>query len=207
MKNNKLNTSIKISLLGCIAFLLMYIEIPLPIFPSFLRIDIGDLPALIGAFAFGPVAGVLVEFFKNVLYLIFKGNTAGIGEAANFIVGSVLVFSAGLVYKKNKSKKGAFIGLLVGGVAMTLVGAVLNYYVFLPLYETVLGFKVSAVVGMGSAVNHNVTNLNSFIVWIIVPYNLLKALVVCIMTLAVYKSVSPLLHREIKAQKLASKKS
>jgi riboflavin transporter len=207
MKNNKLNTSIKISLLGCIAFLLMYIEIPLPIFPSFLRIDIGDLPALIGAFAFGPMAGVLIELVKNVLYAIFKGNTALIGETANFIIGSVLVFSAGIMYKRNKNKKGALLGLLVGGLAMTLAGAILNYFVFLPLYETILGFKISAVVGMGAALNHNIKDLNTFIIWVIIPYNLIKVIVVSVVTLAVYKSVSPVLHREIKAQNIAAKRS
>lgn len=207
MKTSKLNTSIKISLLGAIAFLLMYIEIPLPIFPSFLRIDIGDLPALIGAFAFGPMAGVLVELVKNILYAIFKGNTALIGETANFIIGAILVYSAGIVYKSNKTRKGAFAGLLVGALTMTAAGAILNYFVFLPLYEKILGFKISAVVGMGAAINHRITNLNSFIVWIIVPYNLLKAFVVSIVTLAVYKSVSPILHREFTAQKIAAKKS
>jgi riboflavin transporter FmnP len=195
MKDNKLNKLIKISLLGCIAFILMYIEIPLPIFPSFLRIDIGDLPALLGAFAFGPMAGVLVELVKNILYAIFKGNTALIGESANFVIGSVLVYISGIIYKKKKTKKGALLGLLVGGIAMTIAGAVLNYFVLLPLYETVLGFKISAVVGMGAAINHNVKDLNSFIIWIIVPYNILKVFVVSVVTLAVYKSLSPILHQ------------
>jgi riboflavin transporter len=196
MKNNKLNKLIKISLLGCIAFILMYIEIPLPIFPSFLRIDIGDLPALLGAFAFGPMAGVLVELIKNILYAIFKGNTALIGESANFVMGSVLVYLAGIIYKKKKSKNGALMGLLVGGVAMTIAGCVLNYFVLLPLYETVLGFKISAVVGMGAALNPNVKDLNSFIVWVIFPYNIIKVVVVSLVTLAVYKSVSPILHQK-----------
>ncbi|MFL0267525.1 ECF transporter S component [Candidatus Clostridium radicumherbarum] len=196
MKNNKLNKLIKISLLGCIAFILMYIEIPLPIFPSFLRIDIGDLPALLGAFAFGPMAGVLVELVKNILYAIFKGNTALIGESANFLIGSVLVFVAGIIYKKKKTKNGALLGLLAGGVIMTIAASILNYFVLLPLYETVLGFKISAVVGMGAAINHNVKDLNSFIIWIIVPYNILKVFVVSVVTLAVYKSVSPILHQK-----------
>jgi len=195
MKNNKLNKLIKISLLGCIAFILMYIELPLPIFPTFLKIDIGDLPALIGAFAFGPMAGVLVELVKNVLFAIFKGNTALIGESANFIVGSVLVFTAGIIYKKKKTKNGAFIGLLAGGIIMTIAAAFLNYFVLLPLYETVLGFKISAVVGMGSALNHNVKDLNSFVLWMIVPFNFLKAIIVSIVTLPLYKRVSPILHR------------
>lgn len=196
MKNTKLNTLIKISLLAAIAFILMYIDVPLPIFPSFLKIDIGDLPALIGAFAFGPMSGVLIELIKNILYLIFKGNTAGIGEIANFLVGSVLVYSAGIIYKTNKNKKGAFLGLLAGGIAMTIAASILNYFVFLPLYESVLGFKISAVVGMGAALNHNVKDLNTFIIWIIAPYNIIKAFVVSLITLAIYKSVSPILHRK-----------
>lgn len=196
MKDNKLNKLIKISLLGCIAFILMYIEIPLPIFPSFLRIDIGDLPALLGAFSFGPMAGVLVELIKNILYAIFKGNTALIGESANFVMGSILVIFVGIIYKKNKTKKGALLGLLVGGIAMTIAGCILNYFVLLPLYETVLGFKISAVVGMAAALNHNVKDLNSFIVWVIFPYNIIKVVVVSLVTLAIYKSVSPILHQK-----------
>lgn len=198
MKNGKLNRLVKMSLLGVIGFLLMFIEVPIPIFPAFLKIDISDLPALIGAFALGPAAGIGIELLKNILHGIFKGaETAFIGELANFVVGSVLAFSAGYVYSKNKSKKTAALGLVVGTLAMTVVASVFNYFVLLPLYEKVLHFPISAVVAMGSKVNSNIKDLNSLIVWSIAPFNLIKGAILSVLTMAAYKSVSSVLHEEI----------
>ncbi|MFD3158227.1 ECF transporter S component [Haloimpatiens sp. FM7330] len=196
MKKSKLNKQIKISLLAVIAFLLMFIEVPIPIFPDFLKIDISDLPALLGAFTFGPIAGVVVEFFKNLLHGIFVGKTAFIGELSNFIGGSVLVIIAGSIYKFKKDKKGAIIALISGSIVMSLVAGILNYYIYLPLYEKVLGFPINAIIGMGSKVNPKVVDLKTLIVWSIIPFNLLKGFVVCIVTRVVYKSLSPILHKE-----------
>ncbi|WP_291634992.1 ECF transporter S component, partial [Clostridium sp.] len=149
MRDEKLIKLIKISLLSVMAFLLMYIELPLPMFPEFLKIDISDLPALLGAFALGPVAGVTIELFKNILHGALATKTAFVGELANFLVGGVLVFVSGHIYKVRKSKGGAIAGLLTGVVCMSLFAAILNYFVILPLYETVLGFKTTMVVAAG----------------------------------------------------------
>lgn len=196
MRNGKLNKLVKISLLGVIAFLLMFIEVATPLFPTFLKFDISDLPALIGAFALGPVAGVAIELLKNILHGIFKGGTAFIGELANFVVGSALVFVSGYIYNKNKSKKAALTGLIVGALAMTVTASVFNYFILLPLYEKVLHFPISAVVGMGNKLNSNITDLGTFILWSIAPFNLIKGILVSGLTMAVYKSVSPILHQE-----------
>ena len=196
MRNEKLVRLIKISLLAVMAFLLMYIELPIPIFPEFLKIDISDLPALLGAFALGPVAGVIIELFKNILHGMLASKTAFIGELANFLVGSCLILVSGYIYKVRKSKEGAIVGLLIGVVGMSIFAAILNYFVVLPLYETVLGFPISAVVGMGSKINHNINDLNSFVIWMIIPFNLFKGIIISAMTLALYKSVSPILHKE-----------
>ena len=196
MRNEKLIKMIKITLLAVMAFLLMYIEVPLPIFPTFLTLDISDLPALLGAFALGPIAGVIIELIKNILHGLLASKTAFIGELANFLVGSVLVLVSGYIYKVRKSKGGAVVGLLVGTIVMSVFASILNYFVILPLYETVLAFPITAVVAMGSKLNHNITNLNSFIIWMIIPFNLLKGVIISVMTLALYKSVSPILHKE-----------
>ncbi len=99
------NSMVKISLLSAISFVLMLFEFPLGIFPEFLKIDLSDLPALIGGFALGPVAGVIIIGIKNVLHFLIKSQTGGVGELANFIVGAALVFPASLVYNHNKSRK------------------------------------------------------------------------------------------------------
>lgn len=196
MENKKLNRLIKISLLSVIGFLLMFLEFALPIFPNFLKIDISDLPALIGTFAFGPAAGIGIELLKNILHGIFNGNTMFIGELANFLVGSVFVIVSGLIYKTNKTRIVAVISLALGTIVMSIAAGILNYYVFLPLYETVLHFPISAVVGMGTKINPRITNLNSFIIWSIMPFNVIKGILVSAITVVVYKSVSPVLHRE-----------
>lgn len=196
MRDEKLVKLIKISLLSVMAFLLMYIELPIPIFPEFLKIDISDLPALLGAFALGPIAGVVIELFKNILHGMLAGKTAFVGELANFLVGSSLVLVAGYIYKARKSKGGAIVALLSGVVCMSIFAGLLNYFVILPLYETVLGFPVTAVVGMGSKLNNKIVDLNSFIIWSIIPFNFIKGIVVSSVTLALYKSVSPILHKE-----------
>ncbi|MBU3093246.1 ECF transporter S component [Clostridium sp. CF011] len=196
MRDEKLVKLIKISLLSVMAFLLMYIELPIPIFPDFLKIDISDLPALLGAFALGPIAGVVIELFKNILHGMLATKTAFVGEVANFLVGSCLVLVSGYIYKARKSKGGAIAGLLIGVICMSIFAGILNYFVVLPLYEKVLGFPVASVIEMGSKINHNIVDLNSFIIWSIIPFNLLKGMVLSAMTLALYKSVSPILHKE-----------
>ena len=197
MKNKKLNKMIKISMLSVIAFLLMFLELATPFFPPFLKFDISDLPALIGAFALGPVAGVTIELIKNILHGTFVGGTAFIGEFANFLVGSVFVFSAGLYYSKNKSRKNAVIAIVIGTILMTIAASVFNYYIFLPLYEKILNFPVAAVVGMGRSVNPNIKDLNTFIIWAIMPFNLLKGIIIGLITLPIYKRISILIHNEI----------
>lgn len=196
MRDEKLIKMIKISLLAVIAFLLMYIELPIPIFPTFLKIDISDLPALLGAFALGPVAGVIIELVKNILHGVFASSTALVGEFANFLVGSCLVLVSGYIYKVRKTKGSAMVGLLVGVVCMSIFASILNYFVILPLYESLLKFPITGIIAAGSAINHNITDLNSFVIWMILPFNLFKGVIISIMTLALYKSISPILHKE-----------
>ncbi|MBU3156813.1 ECF transporter S component [Clostridium estertheticum] len=205
MRDEKLIKMIKISLLAVIAFLLMYIELPIPIFPTFLKIDISDLPALLGAFALGPIAGVIIELVKNILHGVFASSTALVGEFANFLVGSCLVLVSGYIYKIRKSKGGAIVGLLIGTIVMSIFASILNYFVILPLYESVLKFPITGIIAAGSKINHNITNLNSFVVWMILPFNIFKGIVLSVMTLALYKSVSPMLHKEHIESKYRSK--
>ncbi|MGE5628709.1 MAG: ECF transporter S component [Solirubrobacterales bacterium] len=195
MKNQKLNKMIKVSMLSVIAFLLMFLELATPFFPAFLKIDISDLPALIGAFALGPVAGIGIELLKNILHGLFVGGTAFIGEFANFLVGSVFVVTAGIFYSRNKTRKNAVIGMVLGTVFMTVAASFLNYFVLLPLYEKVLSFPVVAVVGMGAAINPNIKDLNSFIIWAIMPFNFIKGVIISVITLPVYKRVSTIIHK------------
>lgn len=197
MKTSKnVNRLVKISLLVAMAFILMLFEFPIPGFPPFLKLDFSDLPALIGGFALGPVAGVIIEGGKVILNLVFHGSyTGGVGEFANFLVGGSFVFVASYIYHKNKTKKSAIIGLIIGTIVMTIVGALLNYYILIPLYATIMG-GMSNVIGFAAEGNSSIGSLVGIIVLGITPFNIIKGAIVSLITFVSYKRISPLISRE-----------
>lgn len=195
MKSKKINLLVKISVLSAMSIILYFFEFPLPIFPSFLKIDISDVPAILGAFSLGPAAGVIVELVKNLLHLLLKNDSAGIGELANFLVGAAFVLPAGILYKTKKSRTSAFIGLAAGIIFMSIIAAVSNYLFILPLYEKVLHFPVAAVVKIAAGINPSVHNLNTLIAYTFLPFNLLKGFILSVVVFLMYKRVSPILHR------------
>lgn len=189
-------TMVKTSVLSVLAFLIMYLEMPLWFTPPFLKVDLSDIPALIGAFSLGPMAGVVIELLKNILNLAIEGTTTGaVGELANFFVGSVFVFVAGIIYQKQKSFKMAIIGMIAATIAMTLAASVLNYFFLIPFYAKLFGVSVDQYVELGAQVNRFVTDYKSFILYGIVPFNFLKGVMVSVITMPLYKRVSPILHR------------
>ncbi len=198
-RNSQINYLIKIALLSAVAGVLMLIEAPLAIFPEFLKLDISDLPAIIGAIVMGPIAGALVELIKVLLNFILNGTmTGGIGELANLLIGVSLVVPVGLIYKKMPSLKGAVIGGLVGTVCMTVIGAGLNYFVLLPLYANLFGMEVTGFVDMAANLpvfGQFMETLWDFILFSVVPFNLLKGLLVTVIMGVIYKFVIPPLMR------------
>ncbi len=171
--NNKTSKLIKISLLSAIALILMYFDFPvIPIFP-WLKIDLSDVPALLGAFGFGPIVGILIELIKNLLYLFIKGSSIA-GVIANFIVGSALVLPAGFIYHRNKSKKNAIVGMVVGLLIMEVAGILANVYILLPLY----GMQMSP------------EELAKYVTVGLLPFNGVKAAMVNVLTYFLYKRVS-----------------
>ena len=174
MKSN-INKMVKVSLLTGIAFILMFIEIPIvPIFP-WLKMDVSDVPALMGAFAFGPLTGILIEFLKVVMHFLLTGSsTGGVGEVANFMIGVSFVAPAALIYWKNKSKKTAIIGMIVGLLAMEVVAILANIYFLLPIY----GMKMAPA------------ELMKYVTVGLLPFNTIKGFIISILTYMLYKKVS-----------------
>ena len=195
-RKSQLNSLIKIALLGAVAGVLMLIEAPLAIFPEFLKIDISDLPAVIGAIVMGPIAGALVELVKVLLNFILNGTiTGGIGELANLLIGIALVVPIGLIHKKNPTVKGAVIGGLLGTLCMAIMGGAMNYFVMLPLYGSMFYMDF---VEIGQALpffGQFINSLFDFVLYSIVPFNLLKGILVTVVTGLVYKLVVPPLMR------------
>ena len=184
----------QIGMLGAIATVLMLFEIPLPFAPSFYEIDFSEVPVLIGCFSMGPLAGALIELVKIILNFVINGTaTAGVGEIANYIIGISLCVPAGIIYKKSKTKKSAVLGLAVGTVFMTVLGCFVNAYVLLPTYAAAFKMPIDALVEMGTAINANITNIFTFVMFAVAPFNLLKGVLDSIIVIAVYKKISPIL--------------
>lgn len=186
-------TTVKIGMLAAISVVLMLFEIPLPFAPSFYEIDFSEVPVLIGAFAMGPVAGAAIELVKILLNLVITGtDTAGVGELANFIIGCSLCLPAAIIYKRKKTRKGAMIGMVAGTALMVVIGCLINAYVMLPAYSAAFNLPIDALVQMGTAINPNITNLNTFVIFAVAPFNLLKAILVSLIVLLIYKKISPI---------------
>lgn len=186
-------TTVKIGMLAAISVVLMLFEIPLPFAPSFYEIDFSEVPVLIGAFAMGPVAGAAIELVKILLNLVITGtDTAGVGELANFIIGCSLCLPAAIIYKRKKTRKGAMIGMAAGTALMVVIGCLINAYVMLPAYSAAFGLPIDALVQMGTAVNPSIKSLSTFVIFAVAPFNLLKAVLVSLIVLLIYKKISPI---------------
>lgn len=185
------NSLVKISLLSVIAYVLMVIQFPIPFFPPFLQIDLSDMPALIGAFALGPTAGVLIGLIKNLLHFITKTSTGGVGEIANFLIGASLVIPTGILYAKSKKKSTALIGMLIGTALMAVVGAFANYYILIPFYAKVM--PIEQIIELSASANAAIGDIKTLILYAVVPFNLLKGAVVSVLTILIYKNISHLL--------------
>ena len=166
-------------ILAAIAFVLYFFEFPIPLFPEFLQIDLSDIPAIFGAFAMGPLAGVAIEFVKNILHFVAKGATGGIGELANFTCGSVLVIIAGLVYKTNRSMRTAIIGITGGIIGMAITMSLFNYYIFIPMFYPEMP-KDAVILLIKTA---------------IFPFNLVKGIIAGVVALFAFRGLLPVVNK------------
>ncbi|SES86368.1 Riboflavin transporter FmnP [Natronincola peptidivorans] len=184
---------VKMSILGVISYVLMFIHFPLPMFPVFLKIDVADVPALIGGFALGPVAGMLIQLIKNFLHLVTKTSTGGVGELSNFIVGTAYVVPAAMIYHMKKDRTHAIIGVMVGTVVMALAGALSNYYLIIPFYSNFM--PIDAIVQTGTVINSRIVDVKTLVIYGITPFNIFKGLLIAFVTLLIYKKISPIIKK------------
>ena len=185
------------AIFGVIGFILMVLEFSVPLVPSFIKLDFSELPALITAFAVGPLWGVIVCLVKNVLHC-FLSSTMGIGELSNFILGSVFVFTAGLVYKYKKSRIGALIGSVTGAVLMSVIGVFSNYFIIYPLYSMFLKMPMDTIINAYHNIYPFVTDLWTALLVCNLPFTFLKCMVSVVITFICYKYLSPIIKGEKK---------
>lgn len=185
-----------IGMFSAIAVILMLFEFPLPFAPSFYELDFSELPILIGTFAFGPAAGVMMEFVKILLKLFIKGtSTAFVGDLANFAVGCSFILPASAVYAFCKNKKGAIVACIAGTLTMTVFGTAFNAVYLLPAFSKLYGMPLESILEMGVKVNPLVTDgsIVSFVAACVAPLNLIKGTVSSVITLLIYKPLSPII--------------
>lgn len=188
-----------VAIFSAIGAVLMFLEIPLFFAPSFYELDLSEIPVLICTFYLGPVAGVVCELVKILLKLLLKGtSTAFVGDFANFFVGCAFVLPASVIYHCKKSRKSAIIGLAVGTLVMTVFGSAFNALYLLPKFAQLFGMPMDVIIGMGTKVNSHITSVFTMVLFAVVPFNLLKGVVVSILTLLLYKRVEKLFFREAK---------
>lgn len=186
-----------IGVLSAISAVLMLFEFPVPFAPPFYEIDFSELPALVGTFAYGPVAGVLIELCKILLKLLMKGTTtAFVGDLANFAIGCSYLLPASIIYLFRKTRKNAVAGCIAGTLVMTVVGTAFNAVYLLPKFAQLYGMPLDAIIEMGTAINPSIHSVTSFVIMAVAPLNLLKGTTVSVMTLLIYKKLSPVLKAD-----------
>ena len=176
-----------------VVLMMPFLEFSIPIMPAFLKLDVSDLPALMTSFALGPLYGGLVCLLKNLIHLAMS-STLGVGELSNFLLGVFFVVPAGLIYKKLRTKKGAVLGAFAGDLVMALICWPVNFLLIYPLYEIVVGYNREAILGMYQAILPSVKSLGAAIAIFNIPFTFVKGLLSVVITLLIYKPLSPLLH-------------
>lgn len=190
-KSFSLDRLVKVGILAALAYVLMFVQMPIPIAPPFMKLDLADVPALIGGFAMGPWYGVLIQLIKNVLNLS-KTMTGGVGELSNFIVGSTYVLVSAYIYKNKKTKKTSIIALAFGVLAMTALATLSNAFIVFPVYGKVMHMDLEAFAGMVGG-NSLVNNYFTLMVFSIAPFNIIKGTVEAVVTELIYKRISPII--------------
>lgn len=200
-KKEKVLTTRKIAVIGimsAIASVLMLFEIPLPNIVSFYKLDFSELPILLCAFAYGPMAGVIAEAVKILLNLLLDGTTtAFVGELANFIVGSIFVLTASSIYHIKKNKTMAVISCVVATVVMIAIAAPLNGIYLVPKFAEIFGMPIEAIIAEGTKINPKVDGIWLFVLFNVVPINLLKGVAVSVITILLYHPLRPILKKTV----------
>ncbi|RKJ42277.1 ECF transporter S component [Acutalibacter sp. 1XD8-33] len=178
------------AVLGAVAAALYFVGFHVPFMPSFIQLDVSELPALIAAFSMGPLSGVAVCLIKNLVHLLAT-STGGVGELSNFLLGAAFVLPAGLVYRMKKDRVGALIGALAGAVAMAALSLPVNYFIIYPVYFNFL--PKEAIIQAYQAINPNVNSLLDALIWFNVPFTFVKGLLSVVVTFLIYKRISPVI--------------
>ena len=195
-KNLSIRKIASIGVLGALGGILMIIDFPIFIAPSFYKLDLGDLPCLIGSFAMGPTSAFFIQLVKIIVKLLIKPtSTAFVGEIAAFCFSTIFCVSASIIYKNNHNKKGAIKAMAIASLIYVLFACLGNYFVIIPAYVELYKMPLEAIISAGTQIFPIIHNKLSFVIYCVMPFNLIKIVIIDILTLILYKRISPLLNR------------
>ena len=177
------------AIFAAIATILMYFEFPIPFMPPFLKVDLSGAVVLIGAFIFGIGPAITMIVIKDLIHLT-QSHTAGSGELADFLMLSTFVIVAVLIYRAHKTRKMAVVGCLCGSLAMACMGMLTNYFLIIPFYVNGMGWNLDAIFEMCRAVNPAINGMTAYLLIGILPFNLIKGVILTIITMVAYKKLS-----------------
>ncbi|MGN0443476.1 MAG: ECF transporter S component [Acutalibacteraceae bacterium] len=191
--NEKIRKMTFTAMLGAVATVLMFVDFSVPFMPSFIKMDISELPALLAGFAYGPLSGVCVCLIKNLINLL-RTTTSGVGELSNFMLGVAFILPSSIIYKKMKTRKGAVIGAVVGAVLMAVLSLPINYFITYPFYSNFMPMDV--IISMYQEIMPSVDGLLACLIIFNVPFTLMKGVIDAIICFLIYKPLSPILHKK-----------
>lgn len=196
--SRKINTKkmIVIAMLSAVAIVIYYLDFPVPLMPPFIKLDLSNVVSLFAGFTMGPAAGVIVALIKNLIHLVIKGmgTTMGIGDIFDFVTSAVFALTAGLIYKREHTKKGAVIGCVIGTVVFTLVSLPLNYFIVYPIYAKAFG-GMEAIMSAYQSINPNVNGLFGALCLFNVPFTLVKGILCSLVVVLIYKPLITVLRK------------
>lgn len=194
-KNKSIETLSFTGILSAIAFSLMFLEFPIPfLIPPFIKFDFSYVPALIGAFMFGPLSGIFIELIKNLLHTLVS-NSFGVGELSNFILGATFTGIAGFLYKKDRTIKKAFRGSFIGAISMGIISIFSNYFIVYPFYYNFIPKKQILLLYQNILPSTN--SIFMAIILFNLPFTIVKGIINMIFAFIIYRKISPLLNKEM----------
>ncbi|MCI5905759.1 MAG: ECF transporter S component [Oscillospiraceae bacterium] len=198
-------TMIQIAMLSAVATVIYYLDFPVPLMPGFIKMDLSNVVSLFAGFTTGPVGGLIVCLIKNIIQVAIKGfgTTMGIGNIFDFVTSAVFTLTASLIYRKNRTKKGAVIGCVVGTIVFTAISLPLNYFIVYPIYATAFG-GMEAILGAYQAIFPGTKNLFGALCIFNVPFTLVKGIICAAITILIYKPLITVLRKAHLAEKRAS---
>ena len=199
MKSEKTRKLVLMAVLSALSAVLMVFRFPLPFMPPFLSFDFAGIPELIGAFTLGPVSGILIIVVRVFLQLALAGtNSMFTGELQSLMLSLALVLPASLIYKKSKTEQGAIKGMVVGSFMNVIIAVFTNLIIIIPFYISLYGMDMEMIIEMSKVVNPYVDSTLKLVLLGIVPFNLIKNIIVCLITFLIYKKISPIIKRYTK---------